>query len=253
MEVHAHTHPSTSLPAGQAGSGPRKKWTHYFWEFFMLFLAVFFGFLAELQVEHTIEHSREKNFMKTLLIDLRSDILALDSNENKRNLREQQLDSLFNLLEQKDLQKTAKEIYRLADASDGYETFIRNDRTIIQLKFAAGMRLVRKNIVSEKIMDYDNYINSEIEANNQAEAGRISYYKEIRFRLFDTWSYSRYTSGDTTTAINFLAASKNVINEIAGAIFQVKRISVTNRETGIAVKAKAIDLISLIEKEYHVK
>ena len=29
MEVHAHTHT------------PRKKWTHYFWEFLMLFLAVF--------------------------------------------------------------------------------------------------------------------------------------------------------------------------------------------------------------------
>ena len=26
---------------------PRKKWTHYFWEFLMLFLAVFCGFLAE--------------------------------------------------------------------------------------------------------------------------------------------------------------------------------------------------------------
>ncbi len=29
MEVHAHTH------------SPRRKWTHYFWEFLMLFLAVF--------------------------------------------------------------------------------------------------------------------------------------------------------------------------------------------------------------------
>jgi hypothetical protein len=28
MEVHAHTHTE------------RKKWTHYFWEFLMLFLAV---------------------------------------------------------------------------------------------------------------------------------------------------------------------------------------------------------------------
>ena len=35
MEVHQHTHT------------PRKKWTHYFWEFLMLFLAVFCGFLAE--------------------------------------------------------------------------------------------------------------------------------------------------------------------------------------------------------------
>ena len=48
MEVHAHTHT------------PRKKWTHYFWEFLMLFLAVFCGFLAENQREHMVEHQRAK-------------------------------------------------------------------------------------------------------------------------------------------------------------------------------------------------
>ena len=49
MEVHAHTHTA------------RKKWTHYFWEFIMLFLAVFCGFLAENQREHIIEHSGKNN------------------------------------------------------------------------------------------------------------------------------------------------------------------------------------------------
>jgi hypothetical protein len=44
MEVHTHTHTA------------RKKWTHYFWEFLMLFLAVFAGFLAENQREHIVEH-----------------------------------------------------------------------------------------------------------------------------------------------------------------------------------------------------
>jgi hypothetical protein len=43
MEVHAHTHT------------PRKKWTHYFWEFFMLFLAVTLGFLVENWREHFVE------------------------------------------------------------------------------------------------------------------------------------------------------------------------------------------------------
>ena len=57
MEVHHHSHlasgetHTSSPPAGRAG----KKWTHYFWEFLMLFLAVFCGFLAEYQLEHTIE------------------------------------------------------------------------------------------------------------------------------------------------------------------------------------------------------
>ena len=48
MEVHHHAHTA------------RKKWTHYFWEFLMLFLAVFCGFLAEYTLEHKIEKAREK-------------------------------------------------------------------------------------------------------------------------------------------------------------------------------------------------
>ena len=42
MEVRHHGH-TESPPAGRAG----KKWTHYFWEFLMLFLAVSLGFYAE--------------------------------------------------------------------------------------------------------------------------------------------------------------------------------------------------------------
>ncbi len=61
MEVHHHAHSS------------RKKWTHYFWEFFMLFLAVLCGFLAENQREHFVEHKREKAYMRTMIADLESD------------------------------------------------------------------------------------------------------------------------------------------------------------------------------------
>jgi hypothetical protein len=61
MEVHAHTHTE------------RKKWTHYFWEFLMLFLAVFCGFLAENQREHMIEHQREKQYIGSFYEDLTAD------------------------------------------------------------------------------------------------------------------------------------------------------------------------------------
>ena len=55
MEVHAHTHTS------------RKKWTHYFWEFLMLFLAVFCGFLAENFREHQIEDKRTIRYAKQFI------------------------------------------------------------------------------------------------------------------------------------------------------------------------------------------
>jgi hypothetical protein len=53
MEVHAHSHTE------------RKRWTHYFWEFIMLFLAVFCGFLAEYKLEHTIDKEKANQYVKT--------------------------------------------------------------------------------------------------------------------------------------------------------------------------------------------
>jgi hypothetical protein len=53
MEVHQHTH------------SPRKKWTHYFWEFLMLFFAVFCGFMAENKREQVIEKHRAKEYAQS--------------------------------------------------------------------------------------------------------------------------------------------------------------------------------------------
>src|SRR5687767_6086293 len=67
MEVHQHTHT------------PRKRWTHYFWEFFILFLAVIAGFLVENQREHYIEHKRAKVLAASLYSDFKNDITSLQS------------------------------------------------------------------------------------------------------------------------------------------------------------------------------
>ena len=66
MEVHHHAH-------DPAAPHHKKNWKSYFWEFLMLFLAVFCGFLAEYQLEHVIEHQREKKFAALLFTDLKSD------------------------------------------------------------------------------------------------------------------------------------------------------------------------------------
>jgi hypothetical protein len=77
MDIHHHPHTE------------RKKWTHYFWEFFMLFLAVTLGFFVENQREHFIEHQREKQYMVSLVEDLETDtaelkkgIISTDSTNN---------------------------------------------------------------------------------------------------------------------------------------------------------------------------
>ncbi len=75
MEVHAHTHT------------PRKKWTHYLWEFLMLFLAVFCGFLAENWREHIIEKEKGKQYIFSFYEDLKRDTASfarlIKQNETK--------------------------------------------------------------------------------------------------------------------------------------------------------------------------
>ena len=55
MEVHHHAHHDHG----------KRNWKSYFWEFLMLFLAVFCGFLAEYQLEHKIERDRAKELLFT--------------------------------------------------------------------------------------------------------------------------------------------------------------------------------------------
>ena len=91
MEVHAHTHTA------------RKKWTHYFWEFLMLFLAVFCGFLAEYQLEHTIEHQRDKQYIHSLVSDIKSDISQLEELDKEWAESFNATDTLLKYLSGKDI------------------------------------------------------------------------------------------------------------------------------------------------------
>jgi hypothetical protein len=90
MEVHAHTH------------SPRKKWTHYFWEFFMLFLAVTLGFLVENQREHYIEHKREVEYIRTMIEDLKEDTMSFNRLIKINLVANEKIDTLISLLKGKE-------------------------------------------------------------------------------------------------------------------------------------------------------
>src|SRR5450631_2478428 len=63
MEVHHHSH----------SSHEKKNWKSYAWEFLMLFLAVFCGFLAEYFLEHRIEKEKGKQYVQSMIEDMKSD------------------------------------------------------------------------------------------------------------------------------------------------------------------------------------
>jgi hypothetical protein len=241
MEVHHHT------------NTPRQKWKHYAWEFFMLFFAVTLGFFVENQREHYVEHKREKKYMKMLIDDLSADKKEIERVEISRKKREVLLDSLFQLLTEKQNTGNIPDIYRLTLITDGYESFLRNDRTIQEMKSSGGMRTVQNKTVSGAIMEYDNFIVSEVDWNNKTEAARIDYYKQIRFHLLNAKNLNDVAYGRSGNKLILMPADAAVVNSIAGALFQLKRISETCRESGSIAEEKINSLITLIKKEYHLE
>ena len=146
MEVHAHSHTA------------RKKWTHYFWEFLMLFLAVFCGFLAEYQLEHIIERDREKKFIQTFIEDLRVDTTAINANLRFQKRKKNQLDSLTYLLREQKIKGYENELYYLARIMVRTTRFQSSDRTITQLKYSGSLRLIRNENAADSIISYQKLV-----------------------------------------------------------------------------------------------
>src|SRR4030095_14801641 len=180
MEVHAHSH-----------SHGKKNLGTYFWEFLMLFLAVFAGFLAENQREHIIERKRAHQFMQSMLLDVRTNIKNLDSLIVQDELYIKNYDTLTNWL----LQDSAK-IDRAAFARKMGAVWVRNflvrKETYEQMKSSGSLRYVGNIEFLKKMMDYERITNFAQYRNQDFEK---KYYTE----LFITAIYKAY---DLTCQLN---------------------------------------------------
>ena len=146
MEVHAHTHT------------PRKKWTHYFWEFLMLFLAVTLGFFVENQREHYIEHQREKKYAAQLYNDLKFDTLVFSDLSFSMNKGLKLYDSA-SLLFQKNVKFTDDEFVRLLRRLLKSYDPTNISTTFNQMKSSGSLRYIRNDELSAGLSNYyDNHI-----------------------------------------------------------------------------------------------
>jgi hypothetical protein len=143
MEVHHHAHTA------------RKRWTHYFWEFLMLFLAVFCGFLAEYQLEHKIEKERARKYMYDMVENLKYDTIRYNRNLVKNEAIGKQLDSFrAEISRAVNGQINGNRLYELWIKCSNFNTVVFNRTAITQLKNSGSFRLIKNDILSSSISDY---------------------------------------------------------------------------------------------------
>ena len=246
MEVHHHAHTA------------RKKWTHYFWEFLMLFLAVFCGFLAEYQLEHKIEKDREKQYIHSLLEDLAEDTSALSATIISYSESQKRNDTLIRLLSGADVKNHGAALYHLGRRASRSGRLAIHDATIQQLKNSGGLRLIRKEKVSKAIIEYYNLL-VFINYLQKIEDDEIMEYRKMATEIFHPVVFNDIVIESNNTVIipegnpALLTYDTKTLLQTAGMVSYIRNTRMGLAKAEIEMKAAALELIELIKKEYRLK
>jgi len=262
MEVHKHPHHVTH----------KKKWGEYLLEFLMLFLAVFLGFVAENIRETSVEHDREKDYMVTMLEDLKADVPLLVSTEKdweeSNNSADSVVDAITFPLATADLRKA----YRHINEALNYWSFKYNDRTTAQLKNAGGFRLLHNKKVANKIIAYDQFYN---DAMTKMADQHNSYWEtvvklrnkvfvqEIITKIYSEYQYNRVPISANSWIDSMISknriplqaeAQSALMFEFKNALLSYKQDYINNMKGGYDNLLKyQQELITLISKEYNLE
>lgn len=244
MEVHAHSHTA------------RKKWTHYLWEFLMLFLAVFCGFLAENIREHSVERHREKQFIESYIEDLKTDTAAIRQVLVFRQQKGERMDSLMYLLSTQQIKGHENDIYFYGRTMIRSMRFQSSDRTIAQLKNSGSLRLIRNEQAADSMISYQKLV-EYIYYNQEDDRIERRAADPILSRMFNAFVFNKMVDiegirrpFDNPPLRSYDPAIQQdlayYINQIKGSNFQI-----TDRL--LILREKAVNMIAFLQKEYHLK
>ncbi len=243
MEIHHSHHPTH-----------KKKWTGYLLEFFMLFLAVFLGFLAENIRENVVERHKEREYIKSMIADLKEDTTRIRSFLNVTGRYQRGRDSLIDLL-QKPLTNpdTIKKAYRLAyKYAFGRAKFYFTDRTMTQLKNAGGLRLIRNGAASDSIIGYDRKI-QHVEYLSDAYETAVNDGMSSSYDIFNfSYELNPELINRTDFMPDILTTDRKIIVRYLNSLIKWNSVS-GNYFTQIEEQKKtAVRLINTLQKEYHL-
>jgi hypothetical protein len=259
MEVHHH--PNVE----------KKNFKEYFLEFLMIFLAVTMGFFAENIREHITDNAKEKEYMISMIEDLKKDTANLNIEIKGNRLLLSGLDSLLDLLSHP-IQDTAyqRKLFISSLVNTYYYMPINfSDLTITQLKYAGNFRLIQNHIVAKRILEYEQGVDA-CKSNYELLINYFHIYEATNKELFNM-SLARTAfkaiEKDFQTVflplngIDKLVPSGNYMNKNEPALFSKYHNDILYYQTTLSnitnatekQKKSADTLIQLIRKEYNLK
>jgi hypothetical protein len=246
MEVHHHPHVE------------KKNFKEYFLEFLMIFLAVTLGFFAENIREHLSDNAKEKEYIESLVEDLKIDQQILSQNILQLQSGIVMMDSMITILDNTSLiSNNTGELYYLARLSPRLQPLPINDKTFEQLKNSGNFRLIKNIGTSNKIMDYYKKIPLVrlLESINETE---FTQYKSVAAKIFNPEIFvSTEGDGNEIKRVGGNPPLRTTDYELLQEL-SVFAVYMHGTKKGILgsdeeIKKSGAGLIEYLQKEYHLK
>lgn len=231
----------------QRTTGYKKRWTEYILEFFMLFFAVFLGFIAENWREHLVESKKESDYMHALLLDLKTDT-ALIAYAITYNTNVYEADSsILQLLKLpvKDAETMSK-MYQLNPIVQNFDYEINDSKTFDQLKSSGDYRLIKNKDVRNGIAKYYQRISTTRVFSNEIQRSLESTYT-YSFKIFDQYSFD----SNTGKMVPLITEDEAIIKEYSNRLYHLaSSYKIYNNRFLKGLQKEATDLITLLNHTY---
>jgi len=244
MEVHAHSHT------------PRKKWTHYFWEFFMLFLAMTLCFVVENKMKHRIEHRRTKKYVLMFKGNLINDTFQLGSLIRNTQGLQESFGKILAVFKKDRDSITLGDLNFQKKSSVDLSVFVCNNATYSQLKSSGNLRYFSNTILIGKSGNYEAQIKRFESVWNTAQNiyGGISSEHFLQHKINTDKLLKNNSGKNPLLPVKTLGYSFQSWDE-SGIITEnlLEYLSGFSQVTYPELKKTAAEIIELLNEEYHLK
>jgi hypothetical protein len=222
---------------------------------------VFLGFVAENIRENGVTREKEKQYMESMLEDLKNDTSTIKKEMAYADSLRSGLSITFNAIHNMAEKKgSVQELYKYYFTYQRLIGFNFHDATEIEMKNADGLRLIKKKNVTEKIIEYWKRIEL-IQSYQTYYNEREAKSEELEYKVFDRAYISDYVLVNTfMLQIKIDSSAKLIANDPSTLLDQANRLWLLRNSLdnwyipGLEkTKTTATDLIGLIKKEYDLE
>ena len=222
-----------------------KHFSHYIFEFVMMFLAITLGFFVENQREKLSSVAEERQVMNMLKEDLKFDIERIDEIIQLRKDRITKNDSLIQLLNSPDHDKHMEKIYTYALSANSRGTLFYVSSSM-QFLSEEGFYKISSSDVSDKTRKYFVYTRNVISSQDGGQTIAIQLTQQVR-RLLN--AKGRVTENGKQN-LKLFTEDLALINEFINTIMHFNGNSQAQIKHLEVLRSQAVQLIESIDREY---